>query len=116
MANHIPYHVIHNILQIAELSIESKIAFKIHKPIIRSLEFDIKLNDLCKKRIYYQDNYKKVNYANIISWHICDEYKTEIILFNMSTHNEITINKYYKFSSILEYSKIYNVHTGEIII
>lgn len=111
----IPYHVIHNILQIAELSIESKIAFKIHKPIIRSSEFDIKLNNLYKKRIFYQDNYKKCNTSNIVSWHICNEYKTEIILHNMSTHNEIVINKYYKFSSKKEYSKRYNIHTGKLV-
>jgi hypothetical protein len=42
----LPYHVIHNILEIADLSIESKIAFKLQKSmlvlwrIVNSLNYD----------------------------------------------------------------------------
>ena len=117
MVNDIPYDVIHNILQIAELSIESKIAFKIQKPIKMSEEIRIKLNDLCKKHIFYQDNYKKYNISNIIGWHINDPFIFELTLYNMSTHNEIIINKYkyYNNSRLLDYTKRYNAHTGKLV-
>ena len=55
----LPYHVIHNILEIADLSIESKIAFKLQKSIKRLPEFDNKLTKLYEHRNYYIKYYNK---------------------------------------------------------
>ena len=131
MTTDIPYHVVENILQIADLSIDSKIAFKIHKPIIILPELDKKLTQLYKKRIdHIQYNYKlnklltkhHGDSADAILFNIIiPNTNSEIILRKSTKHFEYTINKYLSSSpnssdyNRLDYRKTYNAYSGELI-
>ena len=114
MINDLPYHVVFDILKKADLPIESKITFQIQKPIIRNHDLDENLNAIYKKRLHYL-RYDILSIWPLVSMKI-DSNIHIIVRFISSRNNyECTISKFYYKSNIIEYSKTYDAHTGELL-